>query len=761
MKKRILAALVGALLARAAFALEPFVVKDIRVDGIQRIEAGTVFGYLPVRVGERMTEEKAAETIRALFATGLFKDVRVEAEGNILVVIVEERPAIAQIEFSGMKEFPAEDVKKGLRDKDIGEGRIFDKALIEQAEQEIKRQYLTRGLYGVDIETTVTPLDRNRVAINFAVSEGDTAKIKSINIVGNRAYSEKDLLDLFALRTPGVFTWYTKNDQYSRQKLSADLESLRSFYLNRGYLDFNIDSTQVSITPDKRDIYITINIAEGEKYIVSSVKLGGDLLLSEAELMKLVQIKPGEPFSRQKVADSSKAITDRLGNEGYAFANANAVPEIDKEKRTVGFTIMVDPGRRVYVRRLNVVGNNRTRDEVIRREMRQLEGAYYDNEKLQTSKRRVDKLGYFEEVNLDTEPVTGTTDQVDVTYKVKEKPTGQLMFGAGLSSSEGLVLAGSVQQTNVFGTGKALGINTNTSKVNRNIGMSYTDPYFTIDGVSAGFDIYNRRFEADELDIGRYATETYGAGVRSGLPISETDRINLGLAFEKTEIELFDESPDRFIDFVEDIGTDEPTALIATASWLRDRRDSAIWTTAGTYQRIFLEGGLPGMDLKYYKASYTLNWFYPVSRDVTFMLGGELGYAGDYGDSTLPFFKSFYAGGASSIRGYKQSSLGPRDDDDDVVGASRKFVGNAELMFPMPGMGLDRSARLGLFFDAGQVWNDEDGETLSDLDMRYSTGAFVHWNSPFGPLKLIIAMPLNTQSDDDIERFQFQFGQSF
>ncbi|HKO87384.1 MAG TPA: outer membrane protein assembly factor BamA [Burkholderiales bacterium] len=760
MKKRI-AALIGAMLMPCAYALEPFVIRDIRVDGIQRIEAGTVFGYLPVRVGDRMTDDKAAEAIRALFATGFFKDVRVEAEGNVLVVIVEERPAIAQIDFSGMKEFPAEDVKKALRDKDIADGRIFDRALIDQAEQEIKRQYLTRGKYGVTIETTVTPLDRNRVAINFAVNEGEAAKIKSLNIVGNQAYSEKDLLELFALRTPGIFTWYTKNDQYSRQKLSADLETLRSFYLDRGYLDFNIESTQVTITPDKRDIYITINIAEGEKYTVSDVKLGGDLLLPETELMKLVKIKPGEAFSRRKLTDSSKAITDRLGNEGYAFANANAVPEINKENRTVAFTIMVDPGRRVYVRRLNVVGNTRTRDEVIRREMRQLEGAYYDNEKLQLSKRRVDKLNYFTEVTLDTEPVAGTTDQVDVTYKVVEKPTGQLMFGAGLSSSDGLVLAGSVQQTNVFGTGKSLSINTNTSKVNRNIGMSYTNPYFTIDGVSAGFDIYNRRFDTDDLDLGRYVTDTYGAGVRGGVPVSETDRINFGLAFELTKIELFDDSPDRFVDFVEDVGTDDPTALIATAGWARDRRDSAIWTTAGTYQRAFFEVGLPGMDLTYYKASYQLQWYHPISSDVVLMLGGEAGYAGDYGDSTLPFFKSFYAGGASSLRGYKQSSLGPRDDDDRAVGGSRKFVGNAELMFPVPGMGLDRSARLGLFFDVGQVWSDEEDETLSDVKLRYSTGAFLNWNSPFGPLKLIVAFPLNSEDGDDVQRFQFQFGSSF
>ena len=402
MTKRWRVALLGLCLARFAFAFEPFVIRDIRIEGIQRVEAGTVFGYLPVKVGETMTEERAAEAIRALFATGLFTDVRVETEGNVLVVTVAERPAIAQIDFVGMKEFPADKVRKALRDNGIAEGRTYDKALIDQAEQEIKRQYLATGRYGVTVTTTITPLDRNRVAVNFTVDEGEVAKIKTINIVGNHAFSEKDLLELMQLQTPGWLSWYTKNDQYSRQKLSADLETIRSHYLNRGYLDFNIDSTQVSITPDKRDIYIVVNLTEGEKYTVSSVKLGGELLLPEPELMRLVTIKPGEPFSREKLADSSKKITERLGNEGYAFANANAVPDVDKEKRTVAFTIMIDPGRRVYVRRINVVGNTKTRDEVVRRELRQLEGAFYDGQKLQDSRKRVDRLGYFDPASSST-----------------------------------------------------------------------------------------------------------------------------------------------------------------------------------------------------------------------------------------------------------------------------------------------------------------------------------------------------------------------
>lgn len=766
MKKRLLAAAAGVLIAHAAAAADPFVIRDIRVEGIQRIEPGTVFGYLPVKVGDTMTDERAAETIRALFATGFFKDVRVEREGNILVVSVEERPAIAAIDFAGMKEFPVDEVKKALRDQGIAEGRTFDRAQVEQAEQEIKRQYLTRGKYAARVTTTITPLDRNRVGINFSVDEGEVAKIAAINIVGNQAFSEKTLLDVIVLEPPGWLSWYTKNDRYSRQKLQADLESLRSFYLDRGYLDFSIQSTQVSITPDKRDIYVTINIVEGDKYTVSGVTVAGDTIIPRAEVEKLITLKPGQPFSRKALTDSTKRISDRLGNEGYAFANANAVPEVDKEKRTVAFTMMIDPGRRVYVRRIGIVGNTRTRDEVIRREMRQLEGAFYDGEKLQTSKRRVDRLQYFSEVDIETEPVSGSTDQVDVTMRVKEKPTGNLLLGFGFSSSDGLILQGSVNQQNLFGTGKTLGISANTSSVNRNIGISYTDPYWTIDGVSLGFDAYNRRFDATRLDIGRYITETLGVGARTGYPVTETDRVNFGLAAEQTAITVFDDSPQRFKDFVVQNGED-PVGVISTLGWVRDRRDSAIWTTSGYLTRLLGEAALPVADLKYYKLTLGQAFWYSFTPDLTLYLNGEVGYGDGYSDGTLPFFKAFYAGGVTSVRGYEQSSLGPRDVNG-VVGGSRRVVGNAELLFPMPGLGQDRSVRLGWFFDAGQVWQEEGcgaltppGCTLSDLKLRYSTGGVFRWNSPFGPLALILAFPLNDEEGDRVQRFQFQLGQTF
>ena len=757
--KRLLLGLVCACLASAAWAIEPFVVRDIRVEGIQRIEAGTVFSYLPIKVGDTVNDDKAEAAIKALFATGFFRDVRLERDGNVLVVSVQERPSIASIDFVGMKEFKPEDVRKALREAGIAEGRTFDRAQIEGAEQEIKKQYLSRGRYGAIVKTTVTPLERNRVGINFTIDEGDTAKIAAINIVGNQAFSERELLDQFTLRSPGAWTWYTKNDQYSRQKLQADLETLRSFYLNRGYIDFNIDSTQVSITPDKREVFITVNLTEGERYTVTDVKLAGELIVPESELKALITLKPGETFSRAKLAESTKAISERLGNEGYAFANANAVPDVDRAKRTVGFTIMVDPGRRVYVRRINIVGNTKTRDEVVRREMRQLEGAYYDGQRLQLSRSRIERLGYFSETDLETEPVAGTSDQVDVTVKVKERPTGSLMMGVGFSNVDRFILSASISQQNLFGTGKSLSVSVNSGQVNRIFAISYTDPYFTVNGVSQGYDIYDRRFDSSRLTLGRYRTDTRGSGIRFGYPVSEHDRINFGLAAEQVGITVFDDSPQRFIDFVRLFG-DAPNSVITSAGWIHDTRDSAIWPTKGTVQRISGERTLDQFDLHYYKTSYQGTWFTSPTRNLTFMLNTEYGYASGYGGDPLPFFKAFYAGGPTSVRGFMQSSLGPRDANG-VLGGTNRFVGNLEMLMPLPGMGQDRSVRLSAFYDVGQVWTNVPGYTLNDLKFRYSTGLAFNWNSPFGPLKLIYAFPLHPSGDDRLQRFQFLFGQVF
>lgn len=761
MNKKILPGLLAALLSASAFAFEPFVVKDIRVEGIQRTEAGTVFSYLPVKVGDTMTDEKAAEAIKALFATGFFKDVRIEVENQVIVVVLEERPAIASIDFVGIKEFDKEAIKKALKETGLAESRIFDRSLLERAEQELKRQYLGRGLYAVTVTTTVTPLERNRVGINFAVDEGNVAKIRQINIVGAQAFKEKDLLGVFALRTPNWISWYTKNDQYSKQKLSADLESLKSYYQNRGYLEFNVESTQVSISPDKRDIYITINVKEGDRYSVSSVKLTGDLTLPEDEIRKLVTIKPGEVFSRDKLVDTTKQITDKLGNEGYAFANVNAAPEIDKEKKEVAFTIFIDPGRRVYVRRINVTGNTKTRDEVIRREARQMEGAWYDGDRVNRTRSRVDKLGYFDEVNIETPPVPGTTDQVDVNLNVKEKNTGNIMFGAGYSSSEGLVLSGSVSQNNVFGSGRHVAVRVNSGKVNKVYSLSFTDPYHTIDGVSRGFDIYRRDLDANSTGVANYKTSSYGLGVRYGFPIAEDNAIGVGLSWDKTDVTTYANSPLKYEHFVRDYGNDNTTLLLNT-NWTNDQRDSLIYTTKGTVQRAYGEVGLPGADMKFYKLNYQHQVFWPVTKDITLMLNGEVGYGNGYSGHGLPFYRNFYAGGVGSVRGFKTGSLGPHDvapHEKDALGGNRRLVGNLEFLMPVPGFGMDKTLRAGGFLDTGYVWGAGAKMRLSDL--RYSIGVSVAWASPFGPLKFSVAQPLNKQSGDQIERFQFQMGTSF
>ncbi len=749
--------LLSALLlgSRLVHALEPFVVKDIRVEGIQRTEAGTVFSYLPIKVGETLTDEKAAEAIRALYATGFFRDVILEVEDGVLIVTVQERPSIAQVDFTGVKEFEPDQLKAGLKQVGLAEGRIFDRSLLERAEQELKRQYVSRGKYATTVTTTVTPLERNRVALNFTVEEGDVAKIRQISVIGARDFSEEELLEQFVLRTPGLMTWFSKHDQYSRQKLQADLESLRSFYMNRGYLDFNIDSTQVSITPDKKDVYITVGITEGEKFTVSDVRLAGELLLPEEELRKLITIKPGDVFSRESLTESTKAISDRLGNDGYAFANVNAAPEVDLEKLQVAFTFFVDPGRRVYVRRINITGNTKTRDEVIRRELRQLEGAWYSAEKVANSRNRLDRLDYFTDVSIETPSVPGTTDQIDVNVNITEKPTGNLMVGAGFSSSEGVVLSGAVTQANVFGSGNHLGLQLNTSKVNTVYSLSLTEPYFTIDGVSRGFDIYKRDLDPSEIDSARWKTSTIGGQLRFGVPITDIDTINYGIGVERTELTTFSDSPKRFLEFEDTFG-DTNVTLLGTIGWSRDNRDSLLYPTKGRMQRLSLEMGLPGGDLQYYKATYQHQWYWPISRYHTLMLNGEVGIGDGFGKKPLPFFKNLFAGGVHSVRGYEANSLGPKDQDGDPIGGSKRLVFNAEFLFPFPGLTNDRSVRLGAFADAGMIADKFESEEL-----RSSVGLSVLWVSPLGPLRISVAQPINDKPGDKIQRFQFTFGASF
>lgn len=770
MKKKLITAIfcaLAALSAASAHSFSPFVVKDIRVEGIQRTEAGTVFSYLPVKVGDTLTSDKAAQAIKALFGTGFFKDVRLEVEGDVLVVLIEERPAIASLDFSGVKAFDKELLRKGLREVGLAETRIFDRSLVERAEQELKRQYLSQGYYAAQVTTTVTPLERNRVGISFAVDEGNVAKIRQINIVGAKVFREKDLLEQMTLRTPGWLTWYTKTDQYSKQKLSADLETLRSYYLDRGYIEFNIESTQVSISPDKQDIYITVNVSEGDQYSVSAVKLAGEMLLPEDQMLKLVSIKPGKLFSREEVTETTKKISDRLGNDGYAFANVNAAPELDKEKKQVAFTLFIDPGRRVYVRRIQVQGNTRSRDEVVRREVRQMEAAWYDGEKINKSRSRVDKLGYFDEVTVETPAVPGTTDQVDLVINVKEKPTGNMMLGAGLSSSEGLMFSGSVQQQNLFGSGKHVGVGFNTSKINKLYSLSYTDPFHTVDGISRGFDAYYKDTDTSKMNLtsmAAYATRSFGGGVRYGFPVGEDDYINFGLALDSTLIKEDSVRIARFQRFVNEHGNDY-TGLIGSLGWAKDTLDSRIYPMKGNVMRLNGELGLGGT-LGYYRANAQYQEYIQIGREYSLLLNGELGFANGLRGDPLPFWKYYYAGGVGSVRGFKPGSLGMYDNSDvsnqgQRIGGSRRFVGNAEFLFPMPGSGQDKSFRLGAFVDAGRIWGGQNANADGDDGIRLSTGLSLAWVSPMGPLKFSLAQPLNKKSGDDVQRLQFQMGSTF
>lgn len=754
-----LAGLVPLLYITTVFAMEPFEVKDIRVEGIQRTEAGTVFSYLPVKVGDTLNDDQSAAAIRALFATGFFTDVSLKVENGVLVVIVRERPSIASVEINGVKDIPKDQLRDNLKFVGLAEGRIFDKAALEKSENELKRVYVARGKYAVSIKTTVTELERNRVSVTFDVVEGEVSKIRQINIVGNQVFSEQELLDLMKLTTPTFWTWATSNDQYSKQKLSADLEVLRSFYLDGGYLEFSVDSTQVSITPDKKDIYITINITEGEKYKVSDIKLlAPENILPHDEMRKLIAIQVGDVFSRNKLTESQKKISDRLGDDGYAFANVSAVPELDKSKHEVAFTFVADPGQRVYVRRINVLGNTKTQDEVIRREFRQMEGAWFATKKIQKSKQRVDKLDFFSEVNLETPPVQGTKDQVDLNVSVKEKPTGSFNIGAGISSSQGLVLTAGITQSNLFGTGKQLSTQVNTSKSNQVYSVSYTNPYFTDNGVSRGFDIYQRNLDTTSTSISPYKSFTSGGGVRFGVPIDEDETVHYGLSVEQSSYELTTASPVQFQNYVKTFGA-TTSNLLGTVGWTRDSRDSAIYPTEGKVQRAFLKAALPVSDQRYYKLTYQQQKFYPISREFTLLLNGEAGAAAGYDGKPLPFFENFYAGGVGSVRGYEQNSIGPRDINGAYLGGDKRVLINSELLFPMPGS-KEKSVRLSAFVDGGIIYGTPSAIPGTD-GPRYSTGLALTWISPVGPLKMSYAWPLAEQLGDRLLRFQFTLGQIF
>ena len=752
-----LVAIVTALAAPAARAIEPFELQDIRVEGLQRTDPGTVFAALPFRVGDTYTDEKAAAALRALFATGLFKDVRIEIDGRIAVLIVEERPVIETVTFVGLKEFDKDILIKSLKDSGIGEGLPFDRALVDRAEQEIKRQYLSRSLYGAEVVTTITPTERNRVNVSFTMTEGDAAKIREIRIIGAKVFTESTLTGLMDLTTSGWLTWYTKNDRYSRAKLNADLDTLRAYYLNRGYLEFSIESTQVTISPDKQDISLIVTIKEGQPYTVTSVRLSGDYLGKEDDFKQLIGIRAGEPYRAAVVTGTTKAFTDRFGTFGYAFARVEARTEIDRANGQVAVVLAADPQRRVYVRRIDVAGNTRTRDEVVRREFRQLESSWYDSERIKLSRERVDRLGYFKDVEVAENEVAGTVDQVDLTVSVTEKPTGNLMVGVSFSSADKLALSASVKQDNVFGSGNYLGLEVNTSKTGRSLVFSTVDPYFTVDGISRGIDLYYRTSRPYNSLGDQYQISNPGAAIRFGVPFTEYDTVFFGIGIEQTNIGANTGIPNQYFDYRFRYGA-RSTSLPLTLGWARDQRDSALTPTAGRYQRANIEWSIAG-DVRFLRTNLQYQQFFPLWQKLSLGINGEVGWGIGQGGRPYPVFKNFYGGGLGSVRVFEQNSLGVIDPTGAYIGGAKKINLNTELYFPVPGTGNDKSLRIFAFADAGNVWRD--GEKITGNSLRASAGFGLSWISPVGPLKLSWGVPVKKLPTDRIQRFQFQIGTAF
>lgn len=753
----IIAVLALCLLLLETVSADSFHARDIRVEGLQRISAGTVFNYLPVKPGDVIDERSLPDIISSLFDTGFFKDIRLERQGEVLVILVVERPAIAELNIEGNKSIKDEDLEKGLQDIGLAIGRTFNRSVLDKIGQELRRQYYNEGKYGVQLNTEVTPLERNRVAVDITIREGDTAKIRGINLVGNNTFSDEELMEGFGSAVGGWLAFFTKEDQYSRQKLAGDLETLRSFYLDRGYINFTVESTQVTITPDKEDIYITINVDEGEIYTISEVKITGDLVVDAEEYFRFIRLRRGEPFSRRKVVDSTDLINEKLSSHGHAFANVNHIPEINEEDKTVSITYFVDPGKRVYVRRIDVEGNARSRDRVVRRELRQMEQTWLSNSLLSLSKERLKRLGFFEDVTIETKPVPGSTDEMDVVVTVKEKPSGSLTGGLGYSQTNGISLAASITEDNFLGTGKKVTFALNNSKYTKNYQLSYFNPYATVDGISRGFNLRYQKTDYGSLNIADYRTDTSEASVNFGVPLSDFNRINTGFAIEYIDLqttvipaqeiqEFIDEEGDNYLDFK------------WTGSWKHDSRDSAIFPTMGNMQVFSGVLTLPGSDLQFYKLNYNYRHYLPLYR--TFTLSGrfDIGYGDSYGKTeTFPFFENYFAGGERSVRGFESNTLGPRDSLDEPLGGNIKLVGSVELYMPAPIEDIKDTVRISGFFDFGNVFQDR----IEVDEFRYSAGLSATWLSPMGAMTLSYGIPLNDKDGDEVEEFQFSFGSVF
>ena len=788
------------VLGLSPLAMADFIIQDIRVEGLQRTEPSTVFNYLPVKVGDNFSDARSEEIIKNLYATGFFDDVRVETMGNQVLLTVVERPTIATLNITGAKMLQNDAIKKNLESFGLAQSQYFNQATLNQAVVALRDEYVGRGKQSVKITPTVKKLARNRVSIDIAIDEGKSTKIADIEFEGNHVYSDRKLMKQMSLSEGGMWTWLTKSNQFNEQKFSQDLERVSEFYQNNGYFGFRIVDTDVQTNEDKTKQTIKITVDEGERYRWGKVTIDGDTReVPKEELYKMLTMKEGKWYERQKMVKSLEAMQNRMGSAGYAFSEINVQPVPNPQTKTVDFVLHVEPGRKVYVNQINITGNNKTRDEVVRRELRQMEAAPYDTSKLQRSKERVELLGYFDNVQFDAKPVEGSPDQVDVNMSVQERSTGSLDLSAGWVQDTGMVLSAGVSQDNLFGTGKSASARVSRSKTTVNGSLSFTDPYFTPDGVSLGYDVYGKSYDPRKASSSakQYKTTTAGAGIRMGIPVTEYDRVNFGLAAEHLTVNTYKGAPKRYADFInqygkgtDGVGSFKGWLYKGTIGWGRNKTDSALWPTRGYMTGINGEIALPGSDLQYYTLTHNQTWFFPLTKDFTLMLGGEVGVGNGYGKTkTMPFFENFYGGGLGSVRGYESGTLGPKvyDEYGEKIsyGGNKKANVSAELLFPMPGIKDSRSVRLSLFADAGSVW---DGKTYNDSssntyytnnaaqnpyglgkthkstfkeELRASAGAAVTWLSPLGPMKFSYAYPFKKKEGDEIQRFQFQLGTTF
>lgn len=782
--KRLFLGLCLALFAHASTASAAlFQVSDIRIEGLQRVSAGTVFSALPINVGDQVDQQSVREASRSVFATGFFADVAMAQENGVLVIVVTERPAITEINLDGNKAIQSEQLLDALTDNGLSEGQIFRQSILEGMAQELQRQYVSQGRYGAVVTTDVEELPRNRVAINIDIDEGSVAKIRHINIIGNKSFSEKELREDFELNETGFWSWLTSNDKYSREKLTGDIETLETWYLDRGYLAFEIKNTQVSVSPNKESVYITINIDEGETYKISEIELSGELKLPESEIRSMILMAKGMRFSQALMTTSSELITRRYGNEGYTFAKVEGYPELNKEDKTAKVTFVLMPGMRAYVRRIDFRGNTKTQDEVLRREMRQMEGSSANNSLIDLSKVRLERLGYFKQVEVETIPVPGVNDQIDVVYTVEEQPSGSVGASIGYAQGYGMVLGANLSENNFLGTGKKVTVAVNRSTYQDSLNLSFSEPYFTVDGVNVGYSVFARETDYDKINVSSFSTNSKGANVSWGYPVSEVERIGFGFGFENLEIRSGNYSSREIRDFLEANGNNFDVFNL-NLNWSKSTLNRGMFATRGASQRVALNLALPGSGLEYYKMTYKGQYLRGLTRSLTLKLRADLGLGESYGDTTqLPFFKNFYGGGFGSVRGFERNSLGPQDtpcaggDEScttssiysrpDPIGGNVQIEFGAEIIFPMPFIKDTRSMQSAFFLDVGNIFNTKCGETQINCfkpdvgELRYSIGVGATWLSAMGPLTFSFAKPLNASDYDEIEMFQFSLGNQF